>query len=232
MRFLKTCNKATQILTIVISVAAFIMFFLTFATVVSNGQEIALAGSELSFKGKVTLGEETVKMARSADVMLCMILTLVAAVFSGFAIKHKGMRYAAPGVALFTGIYMLVISLSKPVYFIDTRPLTNVTSITYNYGVLGATIALLVAAVVGIAYLLIDDYIAVAETKSAKYTIPQRVVHFFKDYKSEVKKIVWPNFKFVVKNTLVVLVICLIIGAFIWLLDFGLAELIQLLFSL
>ena len=55
-----------------------------------------------------------------------------------------------------------------------------------------------------------------------------KVKKFFRDYKSEVKKIVWPNFKFVLKNTIVVLVICAILGVFIWLLDLGLLELIGL----
>lgn len=232
MKLLKTCNKATQILTIVASAAAFIMFFLTFATVVSNGQVIDIAGSVLSFRGKVEVGTQSVKMAASADVMLCMILSLVAAVFAGLTFKTKGMRYASPAVALFTGIYMLVIALSDPVYYVDIRPLENVTSITYSVWVLIIAIVLLFAAVAGTAHLFMDDYIIVKESKEGKKTIWQKIVQFFKDYKSETKKIVWPNARFVFKNTLVVLVICLIIGAFIWVLDYGLAELIKYLFSL
>ena len=92
------------------------------------------------------------------------------------------------------------------------------------------TIALLFAAVVGVAHLLLDDYIVVNSSKSAKYTIPKRLVRFVKDYKSEVKKIVWPNRKTVFKNTVIVLSICLILGAFIWLVDFGLAQLLDLIF--
>ena len=93
-------------------------------------------------------------------------------------------------------------------------------------------ICLLAAALFGVAHLLIDDKIAVSEGKGKKYTIPQRVVRFFKDYKSEAKKIVWPNRKTVTKNTLIVLAMCLIIGAFIWVLDFGLAKLLDFLFAL
>ena len=88
------------------------------------------------------------------------------------------------------------------------------------------TAVLFACAAFAVAHLLIADKIEVAGTK--KLTIPQRVIAFFRDYKSEVKKIVWPNFKFVLKNTIVVLVICAILGVFIWLLDLGLLELIGL----
>ncbi|MBR3968501.1 MAG: preprotein translocase subunit SecE [Clostridia bacterium] len=66
------------------------------------------------------------------------------------------------------------------------------------------------------------------QSKGAKRTIMQRVIGFFKDYKSESKKIVWPGLRDVVKNTVIVLVMCLLVGAFIWILDKGLAELIGL----
>ena len=52
-----------------------------------------------------------------------------------------------------------------------------------------------------------------------------RVLNFFKDVKSELKKVTWPSFKQVRNNTLIVIVSVLIIGAFIWILDalFGFA---------
>ena len=75
---------------------------------------------------------------------------------------------------------------------------------------------------------LIDDYIEVKEAGDGRLTIPKRIVRFFRDYKSEVKKIVWPGLNEVVKNTGIVLIMCLIIGALIWVIDFGLAELLHL----
>ncbi|MBO5231810.1 MAG: preprotein translocase subunit SecE [Clostridia bacterium] len=128
---------------------------------------------------------------------------------------------------------MLVISCSSPAEFVDIRPLDSLYSwgsIEYGFAVWGVTIALLASAVLGVAHLLLDDYIIVNSSKSAKYTIPKRLVRFFKDYKSEVNKIVWPTRKTVFKNTLIVLVICLILGAFIWLVDFGLGTLLDLIF--
>lgn len=235
MNFTKACNKTTQILLIVASVAALVLFFLTFATVSSNGQEISLAGSQLAWKGDVTFNDTTVKLARSTDIWFCFVLTAVGVIFSALTFKYKGMRYAAPAVLLAAGIYMLVIACSRPTAFVDIRPLDTAFScswgsIKYGFAVWGVTIALLVSAVCGVAHLLLDDYIIVNSSKSGKYTIPKRLVRFIKDYKSEVKKIVWPTGKTVFKNTLIVLTICLILGAFIWLVDFGLGKLLELIF--
>ena len=232
---MKLMSKTTQILTILASVAALVLFFFTFATVVSlNGQTLSLTGAQMAWKGDVTIATgETVELARSTDVWFCFILTLLATVCSALTLKFKGMRYASPAFSLASGIYMLVIALSNPVNFVDIHTIDHVYtwgSIAYGFAVWGVTIALLAAAVLGIAYLLISDKIEVSEDKSKKYTIPQRVVRFFKDYKSEVKKIVWPSAKSVFKNTFIVLVMCLIVGIFIWLVDFGLSKLLELIF--
>ena len=235
MNFTKVCNKTTQILMIVASVAALVLFFLTFATVTSSdGKELTLAGSQLAWNGDVELSNgETVAMAKSTDIWFCFILTVVGILFSALTFKYKGMRYAAPAVTLGAGIYMLVISCSRPVEFVDIQAIDHVYSwgsIEYGFAVWGVTIALLLSAVFGVVHLLLDDYIFVSSSKNAKYTIPQRFVRFIKDYKSEVKKIVWPTRKTVFKNTIIVLSICLILGAFIWLVDFGLGQLLDLIF--
>ena len=232
---MKLMSKTTQILTIVASVAALVLFFFTFATVVSlNGQTLELTGAQMAWKGDVQIATgETVELARSTDVWFCFILTLIGILCAGLTFKFKGMRYAAPAVTLGAGIYMLVIACSKPAEFVDIRPIDTVyswASIEYGFAVLCVAIALLLAAAFGVAHLLLDDYIIVNSSKSAKYTIPKRLVRFIKDYKSEVKKIVWPTRKTVIKNTGIVLAICLIIVAFIWLVDFGLAQLLDLIF--
>ncbi len=48
---------------------------------------------------------------------------------------------------------------------------------------------------------------------------------FVREYKSEIKKISWPAAKDTTKNTLITLVAILIVGVFIWVLDFGLNSL-------
>lgn len=52
---------------------------------------------------------------------------------------------------------------------------------------------------------------------------------FVKDFKSEIKKIVWPERKTVLKSTGVVLTVVAVIGVIIFLIDTGLTEIIQLL---
>ena len=43
---------------------------------------------------------------------------------------------------------------------------------------------------------------------------------FFRELRSELKKVVWPTPKQVLKNALVVLACVLVVGIFIWLFDF------------
>ncbi len=51
-----------------------------------------------------------------------------------------------------------------------------------------------------------------------------KILNYFKEVKSELKKVVWPSFKQVKNNTLIVIICVLIIGAFIWILDLGLTK--------
>lgn len=56
----------------------------------------------------------------------------------------------------------------------------------------------------------------------------ERVRKFFKELKSEIKKIVWPTRQQVINNTGVVIACVLLVGAFIWILDFVLRHIIEL----
>lgn len=46
-----------------------------------------------------------------------------------------------------------------------------------------------------------------------------RIKDWFIDMKAELKRVVWPSFKKVRQNTVIVLVFVLIVGAAIWILD-------------
>ena len=212
---MKVVNKLCQILTIALGAAALILFFTPYATITASGAEYTFVGTQLAFGSKVEGLSEN--LAKSADIWFCFFLTLAGAIFSGLTFKFKGMRDA---------VYMLVIALSNPWFFVDTRPLVNPTILTYTSFVLITALVLIVGFVLSVAHLLIDDYLLCAGKD--KLTIPKRIVRFVRDYKSEVKKIVWPGLNEVVKNTIIVLIICAIIGAFVWLLDFGLGQLVQL----
>ena len=43
---------------------------------------------------------------------------------------------------------------------------------------------------------------------------------YFRELRSELKKVVWPTPQQVLKNTLIVLVCVLVVGVFIWLFDY------------
>lgn len=76
---------------------------------------------------------------------------------------------------------------------------------------------------------------AKAEAKAAKKPQakkPNKVVKYFKDLKSEFKKVVWPSKKTVVNNTGIVLTAMIVSGIAIWGLDSAYAFLVKTLFSL
>ena len=122
--------------------------------------------------------------------------------------------------------------LSNEVKFVDYRPFTlTSTGVNYTIYPVITLIVLFVGAVVGVASLLTADYVEVAESKGAKKTILTRIGRYLRDLKSEIKKVVWPTKKTLIKNVTVVLLMCLIIGGFIWLIDFGLASLLNVIYS-
>ena len=45
------------------------------------------------------------------------------------------------------------------------------------------------------------------------------ICRYFRELRSELKKVVWPTPQQVLKNTLIVLVCVLVVGVFIWLFD-------------
>ena len=59
-----------------------------------------------------------------------------------------------------------------------------------------------------------------------------KIAKYFRELKSELKKVVWPTPKQVLNNTLIVLGCCAVVGVFIWLFDYvagaGISGLIQL----
>ena len=227
---MKTVNRICQILSIIFAAVSLVLFFTDFATIETLKGDTTMVGAALGFGAKTEIAGVEYDMARSADILFCFWLTVIGLVLSVFSFKSKKVRYTAPAVGLGTGIYMLVIALSNPLKFVDARPIAPTLgySVQYTSFVLFAAIALLLFAVAAAAYLLIDDYIEVIESKGTKRTIFKRVIAFLKDYKSEVKKIVWPGIKDVAKNTAIVLVMCLILCLFIFAIDKGLGELLKL----
>lgn len=226
---MKAVNKISQILAIVFSAAALVLFFTPFVSIESTNGVFTFVGTELAFG--TTIEGLGVGLYKSAKIWFCFFLTIATVLFSALTFKFKKMRYWAPVIGLIDAIFMLVILLSKSTYFVDHRPLVITAIPEYSVFVTLLVAALFAAVVFAVVHLFVDDHIMVLENKG-KSPIIKRVIQFLRDYKSEVKKIVWPGLNDVVKNTIVVIIVSLIIGAFIWLLDFGLGSLMELITSL
>ena len=69
---------------------------------------------------------------------------------------------------------------------------------------------------------------AKAETKK-KPNLFKRIIAYFRDLKSEIKKVVWPTKQATLRNTIVVLATIVVLGLFIVLLDLGFTSLLGLL---
>ncbi len=83
-----------------------------------------------------------------------------------------------------------------------------------------------------------DENIKNQETEKASKSaskkgpgLGKRVGKFFRDTKGEFKKVIWPTFPAVVRNTGVTLAVCILLGLIICAVDIGLSALIDLMVS-
>jgi preprotein translocase subunit SecE len=54
------------------------------------------------------------------------------------------------------------------------------------------------------------------------------IAKFLKEFRGTIKKIIWPDRKSVIKNTLVVFAVMIVVGIGVWVVDYALSEGIQL----
>ena len=61
-----------------------------------------------------------------------------------------------------------------------------------------------------------------AEAKKANWLVRawRAICRYFRELRSELKKVVWSSPKQVAKNTLIVLACVLVVGVFVWVFDF------------
>ena len=61
-----------------------------------------------------------------------------------------------------------------------------------------------------------------AEAKKENFFVRagKRISRWFREMKSELKKVVWPTYQQVLKNAAIVVVCVICVGIFIWLFDF------------
>lgn len=55
----------------------------------------------------------------------------------------------------------------------------------------------------------------------------KNLVRFFKDIRTELKKVIWPSRKQLINNTVTVLLTCLAVGIVIWIADEALTYLVK-----
>ena len=229
---MKLINNVLKILTLVLSVAGLALFFSNFVTftTVDGGNTITLAGAQMAFGGHVDA--ISANMARSPKIIFCMLLSLVAIIASAYNVWKNSVaaRWFAVAANAVSGVFMLVVALSKPIKFFDLRPFgvkpNWITDVAHTPMVLVTALVILAAFVCSAAHQLVADRIIA--TEKGILPLPKRIAKYLREYKSEVNKIVWPNAKSVVKNTLIVLALCAIFGLFVFLLDYGLGTLIGL----
>ncbi len=71
-----------------------------------------------------------------------------------------------------------------------------------------------------------------SKKKDAKPGFFARVGKWFKEMKSELKKVVWPTKKQTINNTVIVIVCCIVVGVCIWLFDWLAGSVISALLDL
>lgn len=54
----------------------------------------------------------------------------------------------------------------------------------------------------------------------------KNTVRFFKDIRTELKKVIWPTRQQLINNTATVLLYCLVVGAIIWIADIALSNIV------
>lgn len=224
---MKVLNNILKVLTLVFSLAGVALFFTNFVTFnLSDGNAYSLVGAQMAFGGFCEA--VATNLAKSPKIIFCMILSIIAVIASAYNVWKNSVasRWFTIVTNAVSGVYMLVVALSKPWRFFDLRPFDSVTDIAYTPFVLVTALVILAALGLSVAHQLVADAIIAKET--GKLTILKKIAKFFREYKGEINKIVWPNLKSVSKNTLIVLIMCAIFGVFVWLLDLGLGALIGL----
>ena len=224
----------SKILAILVAAAVVVLFFFPFVTVTTvTGSTVQLTGFEMFSNPTKTVGtgdtQIQVEIFKSFWYFVAGVLSALTLLFAVLGIKFKGTLYAAVVSGIASIINLGVLRFNRISKYADTRKL-SAASARFEPWLLYAFIVAIVTVVFTIVALLIFDYYQAMQNK----TLPlmKKVAIFIRDYKSELKKIVWPNRQTVTKNTIVVLTICAIVGSYIWLLDFGLSELIKIIFGI
>ena len=228
---MKFLGNFLRVLAAVLAVATVAAFFFPFVEATLSGAKATLNGLECAFGADLTkdFGENmtTYKGGYFVGSLILAVLT-AAAMVAGLFSKKKGWS----GLAIITGIINCIMLISfianQPSAYVDMGHVVGAT-LAYTQVFTLAVAAGIASVVVCIAGVLAKDAADCKET--GNLTIPKRVLKFLREYKSELKKVVWPGPRSVVKNTLVVLGFCGAALLLVWLADMGLGKLFELCFK-
>jgi len=67
--------------------------------------------------------------------------------------------------------------------------------------------------------------------QNEKVKLSKRIGRFFKEIRTEMKKVIWPTRQQLINHTLVVFTACLVVGIVVWVADAGLGLLFQVIFG-
>ncbi len=223
---MKAAKFGTQILAAGLAVAALVLFFFTFANITSGSEVVKATGSELAFGATKTVASVEYKTQVSLYFSFAFVLTAITLLFSLLSFKWRRSAWGAVIFSVLSLCVHLAIFTVEPRLRVDYVPIPNVADVQYTSFYWIGLFVMLATLVITVVAIFIADYLYSKEHD--KLPLFQKIKKFFRDYKSEIKKIVWPSRKTTIRNTIIVLVMCLVVGGFIWALDFGLAQLLKL----
>ena len=229
---MKTVRSILKILALALSVGTIVLFFFNFVSLKVGPETVNLLGANLVFGSNVDVAGVEASLQVSAYYTATAVLVLLTAATAVGGLFKTASQVWSMILGLITGALFTVINAAGGTKYVDVRDLGSVGTVskvqmtTFAWVAVGLIFA---SAVISAVALLVNDAVIVKET--GKKSVFGKSVAFLKEYKVEIKKVTWPAWATVLKNTIVVIVIALVIGAFIWLIDWGLSALFELLLS-
>ena len=221
---MKALSWAAKVLSVIATVGTVVLMFFGIAEVTSSAGEFSLSAIQMSLGSTV----KDVNFNMSSKYLFASICAIIAAICSVFSVKKKSFSIANLVFSAVSMIMFIIFAVQTTASNVDYRPLTATVEYNSMFWVLfGVVIG---AVVLTVASIFLADKVEVMESNGTKKTLLKRFIAWIKEYKSEIKKISWPAFKTVVRNSVLVLLCCLLVGIIIWAVDFGLSNLLQLIF--
>ncbi len=237
---MKAVSLASRILAAVLGVATFALLWFGIVHIASAQGTFELSAAQLAFGSELTkdsLGntlKNGVDMNISAWFCFTFFTAAIAAITGCVSLIRKDNKSSTASLIFgaVTGLMTVLFICNTPGTYVDYRPLTGIRGqIWYNNTFIVLLCVALAFVVVTAASILIFDYVTVKESNGAKKVLLVRFKSWLLEYKSEIKKITWPKLPTVVRNTVIVLIMCGIMALFIGLVDLGLGKLLELVFG-